>query len=79
MFESHGEAGSADMSGVEVARTQIPEVLVSLGTPLDDVWNMDETALFYRKLPTRTLATRSRSGVKVAKDRVTVAFTVNAT
>ena len=79
MFDLHGEAGSADMSGVEIARQQVPELLLELETPLEDVHNMDETTLYYRKVPTRTLARRSRAGQKVAKDRVTIVFTVNAT
>eukprot|EP00976_Prorocentrum_cordatum_P027888 566122-Prorocentrum_minimum.AAC.1 len=41
---------------------------------------MDETGLFFRKLPTRTLARQSRAGLKLAKDRVTAVLTVkNAT
>ena len=41
MFDLHGEAGSADMSGVEIARQQVPELLLELETPLEDVHNMD--------------------------------------
>ncbi len=39
---------------------------------------MDETGLFWKLAPTSTLATESTSGGKKLKDRVTVAFTVNA-
>ncbi|KAI1003394.1 hypothetical protein K3495_g4809 [Podosphaera aphanis] len=40
---------------------------------------MDETGLFWKMAQTRSLATKSTSGGKIIKDRLTLAFTVNAT
>ena len=40
---------------------------------------MDETGLFWKMAPTRTLATEALSGGKKSKDRITLAFTTNAT
>jgi hypothetical protein len=38
---------------------------------------MDETGLFWKLVPDRTLATEARSGGKKSKDRVTLVFTCN--
>lgn len=48
---------------------------------MEDVFNLDESALFYRLLPNRTLAFKGENctGGKHAKERLSVAFTVNAT
>ena len=79
MHELHGEAGSADIDGVRVAREQVPQLVKELGISLDELFNLDETGLWFRRLPTRTLARESRAGNKLAKDRVTTLVTVNAT
>ena len=39
---------------------------------------MDETSLFWKLTPDRTLATQAGSGRKKSKDRITLAFTVSA-
>lgn len=47
---------------------------------LKDVFNMDETALFFKMLPDRSLTTDAYTkGVKKFKDRLSIAFTTNAT
>jgi hypothetical protein len=38
---------------------------------------MDETGLFWKLIPDRTLATKAGSGGKKSKDRVTLVFTVS--
>jgi hypothetical protein len=38
---------------------------------------MDETGLFWKRTPDRSLATESRSGTKKSKDRITLALTAN--
>ena len=43
----HGEAGSADSAAVERERKCIQELIVKWGYRLKDVFNMDETGLFY--------------------------------
>jgi hypothetical protein len=45
----------------------------------DDVYNQDETGIFWRQLPTRSLATMKRAGGKKIKERVTVSLTCNFT
>jgi hypothetical protein len=43
-----------------------------------DILNMDETGLFWKLTPDRTLATQAGSGRKKSKDRITLVFTVSA-
>ena len=43
-----------------------------------DILNIDETGLFWKASPDRTLTTYSRPGRKKAKDRITLALTYNA-
>jgi hypothetical protein len=47
----------------------------------DQIYNSDETGLNYKMLPQKTLASnqeKSASGIKIAKERVTVAACSNA-
>ena len=72
----------------EAASTQIdkPDAIVQMEKirllateyDLDNVLNMDETGLFWKLIPDRTLATKAGSGGKKSKDRVTLVFTVSA-
>jgi len=74
----HGEAGSADISN-PVAIKQMEELRALCVTYHPrDILNMDETGLFWKLTPDRTLATQAVSGGKRSKDRITVAFTTNA-
>jgi hypothetical protein len=43
-----------------------------------DIYNLDETALFWKKSPERLLSTMSAPGLKVQKNRVTIAVCGNA-
>ena len=44
----------------------------------DDIYNLDETGLFYGLEPNKTLATGPVRGTKKCKDRITVALCANA-
>ena len=48
------------------------------GYELCDIYNMDETGLFFRLQPSKTLATGPVSGIKKCKQRITVALCANA-
>lgn len=74
----HGEASSADINNPQ-AISQMEELRALCATydPCN-IFNMDETGLFWKLTPNRTLATQAVSGGKKSKDRITVAFTVNA-
>lgn len=72
-----GEADSADMTAVQTGREDLQRVLQDYDP--EDIFNLDETGLFYRLGPNYTLATTKVSGTKKSKDRITVALTSNAT
>ena len=78
-YIQHGEAATADIySPANI--TQIEELRQLCATYADeDIFNMDETGLFWKMAPTRTLATEALSGGKKSKDRITLAFTTNVT
>ncbi|XP_054745872.1 tigger transposable element-derived protein 1-like [Anastrepha obliqua] len=76
-----GETASAD----ELAAKKFPEKLRKIiedgGYTPDQVWNVDESGLFWKKMPSRTYVAKSQKtagGLKVAKDRVTLLFCSNA-
>ncbi|KAL5505629.1 hypothetical protein EMCRGX_G007093 [Ephydatia muelleri] len=74
----HGEAGGADQQGVARAQRELPGIIEKYRP--EDVFNIDETGLFYRQAPDRTLTTTADvRGAKKAKDRITVALAVNVT
>lgn len=72
-----GEAGSADMEAVQLGRAALRDLLKDYAP--DDIFNLDETALFFRLGPNATLATGNVKGIKKSKDRITIALVANAT
>jgi DDE superfamily endonuclease/Tc5 transposase DNA-binding domain/Fission yeast centromere protein N-terminal domain len=77
-YVNHGEAASAEIENPDaIAQMQNLRRLVIEYDP-DDILNMDETGLFWKLTPDRTLATQAGSGGKKSKDRITLVFTVSA-
>ncbi|KIL66716.1 hypothetical protein M378DRAFT_74681 [Amanita muscaria Koide BX008] len=74
----HGEAGSASQLTVEEERQRVQKIISDGGYRPRDVFNMDETGLFYALPPDRGLANKKHSGVKGKKVRLTYALTMNA-
>ena len=76
-IKTHGESGSANTEDIE---EYFPE-LVSLIANYDpkDIYNFDESALFFRVEPDRTLASKLIEGKKKNKERITIGFCVNST
>jgi len=72
----HGEADSADNAAIIEALPLLREKCATY--PLERIYNMDETGLFYRLEPDRTLATKRLSGRKKNKERISVALCSNA-
>ncbi|KAL5502221.1 hypothetical protein EMCRGX_G008959 [Ephydatia muelleri] len=69
-------AGGADQQGVASAQRELPDIL-SHYRP-DDIFDFDETGLYYRQAPDRTLTTTTDvRGFKKVKDRITVGLAVN--
>ena len=60
-----------------MARAVLPKLLSGISP--HDIYNFDETGNNYRSLTIRTLGSQPRQGLKIAKDRVTVALCTNAT
>jgi len=50
-MKRHGEAASANASTVEQERKRIQELIKKYGYELRDIFNMDETGLFYGYVP----------------------------
>ena len=77
-FTISGESG--DVSGVTVDAwiEKIPEILA--GFAKVDILNLDETALWWRTLPTHGFGQKGKEckGGKKAKNRITICFIVNA-
>lgn len=73
----HGEAGDVDMKVVDQSRIDFQNLLKQY--LLADIYNCDETALFYKLLPNQSLSVNSKqSGHKRSKERVTVLLCCNA-
>ncbi|XP_055905882.1 tigger transposable element-derived protein 6-like [Eupeodes corollae] len=74
-----GEMSSADFEGAESFRSLIPTLVQNYAAC--DIFNADESGLFYKALPTSTLTQRGRNvhGFKSSKDRLTLLFICNAT
>jgi hypothetical protein len=77
-YTCRGKDASVDTSEAVLSRMEDIKAIV-FEYNKDDVFNMDETGLFYRLQPNRTLATKMLSGNKKRKERITVALTLNAT
>ena len=72
---AHGERGSVNSEGIPAQSDAIREHLK--GVPLADIYNMDETGLFYCLAPDKTIAQRHLERSKKSKKRVTDALMCN--
>jgi DDE superfamily endonuclease/Tc5 transposase DNA-binding domain/Fission yeast centromere protein N-terminal domain len=77
-YKLHGEGASAQVY-TEDAVKQMNNLRAECSAyALKDIFNMDETGLFWKLQPDRSLATHQIKGGRKSKDRVTIALTVNA-
>ena len=77
-----GEVRSADHEAAAAFPPQLRDYLKENAIPDEAVYNTDETALYYRPLPDRTLTNSqlpSGEGFKQRKNRVTILLTTNKT
>jgi hypothetical protein len=70
----HGKAGSIGVTAEE----QMKAIQTIAGVLEDNIYNMDETGLYWRMSPSKGFTTRSISGQKKDKARISVAICVNA-
>lgn len=47
--------------------------------PDENIYNCDETALFFKQAPSKSLVSKIRKGIKKYKDRITILFCTNLT
>ncbi len=79
MHKTCGEALDVDVNVVEAWRQKLPHIIDDYTA--EEIWNLDETGLFYRALPDRTLALKGADcrGGKLAKERITVLLACSST
>lgn len=73
-----GEAAAADATACRDWRAgRLPEIMRQF--KVDDIYNVDETALFYRLLPSKSIAFKGElcTGGKLSKERLTVLVGAN--
>jgi hypothetical protein len=73
----HGEAASVD---IEALKDSWPSLVTEINkyNP-ENIYNLDETGLFFQLAPTKTIAQRQVEGSKKVKTRLSIAFCSNAT
>ncbi|XP_034046538.1 tigger transposable element-derived protein 1-like [Thalassophryne amazonica] len=76
----HGEASSADVKAANEYVTRFAALFANEGYVPQQVFNCDETGLFWKKMPRRTYLTAEEKkllGYKPMKDRLTLALCAN--
>jgi hypothetical protein len=76
-----GESMSADHSAIPSFLLELQKLVTENDLVLDQIYNADETGLFWKLLPNKTLTPafeKTASGQKKFKDRITVLTCVNA-
>lgn len=76
MRKQHGEASSVSQSAAEEMKA-IQTIAGEYNE--EDIFNMDETGLFWRQPPTSGLGAPTRPGLKKEKARITLTVCVNST
>ncbi|XP_053561178.1 tigger transposable element-derived protein 1-like [Bombina bombina] len=72
-----GEAAAADTEAAESYPSEFAKIIEDGGYSMDQIFYVDETGLFWKKMPARTFIARqekSMPGYKKAKDRITLSL-----
>ncbi|KAG7177538.1 Tigger transposable element-derived protein 7-like 7 [Homarus americanus] len=78
---THGEAGSAPTEDIEPFRDRLNDLIKSEGLLISQVYNVDESGLYWRSLPRNTQAFKNEAsspGRKVSKERFSALCCANA-
>ena len=70
---------SSAPSQEEIEQERLKLWQIIMNWELDDVFNCDESALYWSREPSRVLAQSRLSGKKLSKERVTIFLATNAT
>ncbi|GCC33616.1 hypothetical protein chiPu_0012086 [Chiloscyllium punctatum] len=76
-----GEAASTDEECAMVFPHMVKKFIEEEGYTLDQIFNLEETGLYWKRMPSRTYISKNEAqapGFKVAKDRMTVLLGANA-
>ncbi|CAG8609662.1 3925_t:CDS:2 [Gigaspora rosea] len=73
----HSEAASAPLENLPTERTKLRELLSQYNP--DDIYNADETGLFYRLLLNQMISKKAIAGKKKDKSRITILLCANST
>jgi len=76
-YTLHGKAGSVDLGDEDTETIERIQVTLAIYERCD-IYNMDETGLYWQKAPTTTLATEAQPGVKQNKSRIIACMCSNA-
>ncbi|CAK8691374.1 unnamed protein product [Clavelina lepadiformis] len=78
----HGEAGDADTASVAPLREKLTKMISDAGLTLSQVYNADETGIFWRSIPKNSQVRQGEEktkGKKTSKERLSVLVGSNAT
>ncbi|KAG2215771.1 hypothetical protein INT45_009412, partial [Circinella minor] len=74
----HGESGEVEVNADNI-QDEFNAVKAKISEfPPERIYNIDETGLFYKQVPRRTISKQSIGGLKVDKNRITVVCVCNA-